>query len=111
MLQTPPAHWADATNWPKHVNPLDAIPDISFTLAAEAAGEWDLDLGDIGTRVMVWGHIERHAHEVVCRALGQLASELGNPGAIDWDRVAQLTNQPDATTARTHYPLDPDWWI
>jgi len=109
MLETPPAHWADTANWPDSVDPGDVIPDIAHTIASEVATEWGLDLADTGSRIMVWAHIEHHAQGVVRRALGKLADGIEDPDTINCDRVAELTSQPDADTARTHYPPDPEW--
>jgi len=96
MLETPPAHWTtDPPDW------SEPIEDIAGIIACEAASDWGLDLADIGTRVKVWGLLERYAQDVVQRALGQL--DL-HPDDIDWNRVAELTEQPTAAAARTHYP-------
>jgi hypothetical protein len=94
---TPPAAflaaWASQNGWE------EPIEDIAWTIGCEAATEWGLDIGDPGTRVKVFGQIERWAHHAVERSLSLHA----DPRDIDWDRVAHLTGHPSAADAKAAY--------
>jgi hypothetical protein len=96
-LDTPPAvfiaQWASQDGWE------EPIEDIAWVIACEAASEWGLDIADPGTRVKVFGQIERYSHAAVERALGLHP----DPANIDWERVAHLTGHSSPAQAQTAY--------
>jgi hypothetical protein len=99
-LDTPPAAfnaWASQDGWEA------PIEDIAWTIGCEIATNWGLDIADTGTRIKVFGQLERWAHAAVERALGLHP----DPEHIDWTRTAELTARPTPTDAKTAYKPEP----
>jgi hypothetical protein len=76
--------------------------DIATTIACEVTTDWGLDLADPMARVKTFAWVEKHAHENVRRALGEIPQN-----SLDWDAAAQAAGVPDATTAQTIWQPNP----